>query len=262
MKLWNRKLKLTAGDKEFDGDEFTINFKVPFSTSEDPDISEIEIYNLSKSSISAIKKRAYTILNAGYEGDIGSLLVGKVENVETKWSGVDKITTITVSDGGVEWRKTTIQKTYKAGTKASYIMQDLAGLLGLEVAEISPVQDITYKRGRTISNSVSDALKGLTKDTKSKMYINKGKIYIRKDSKGTNTGFKLDKESGLIGTPEKVIEEVDGKKIVKYNVECLLNHRITTDSIIEVASRSLNGRFRVEEGEHSDFITTMKVIPV
>lgn len=271
MNLWMRQIELTAGDKTFKNEGpdggFRIEFRVPFSTSEDPDISEIKIYNLSKRSISAIEGKAYTILNAGYKGDIGNILSGKVEEVSSKWDKVDKITTISVSDGGFEWRNTRIQKTYAPGSTAKYIMQDLSGMLGLEVVEISPKEDKIYQLGRTISGNVETALKQLVKDTQSKMYINKGKLYIRDKDKGTVTGFVLNSSTGLIGSPEKVEEENSkGQKVVKYNVKCLLNHKISTDSIIKIESKTVNGTYRVESGSHycndSDFITEMITVPM
>lgn len=266
MKLWIREIELMAGSKGFNGNDFTIEFSVPFSTSEDPDISEVKIYNLSNESISAIEAKAYTILNVGYKGDIGNILSGKIEEVSSDWDKVDKITTIKVSDGGFEWRRTRIQKTYAKGSTAKYIMQDLASLLGVEVVEIEPKKDITYQLGRTISGDVEKALKQLVKDTDSKMYIDKGKLYIRDKNKGNSIGFMLDSDSGLIGSPEKVEEENEKKeKIIKYNVKCLLNHKITTDSIIQIDSRTVKGSYRVEEGSHycngNDFITEMVVVP-
>lgn len=267
MKQWIRQIELTAGGKSFTGDKFTIEFRVPFSVSEDPDISEVVIYNLSKESIAAIKSKAYTILNVGYKGDIGNILSGKIEAVSSKWEKVDKITTIKVSDGGFEWRNTRIQKTYAPGSTARYIMQDLSSLLGLEVVEVNPKKDITYQLGRTISGSVEGALKQLVKDTESKMYIDKGKLYVRDKDKGTSIGFLLNSDTGLIGSPEKVEEENEKKqKIIKYNVKCLLNHKITTDSIIQIESRTVNGNYRVESGSHycngSDFYTEMVVAPM
>ena len=41
MRFWIREVNLKAGDKEFTGDKFDIDFRVPFSTKEEPDISEI-----------------------------------------------------------------------------------------------------------------------------------------------------------------------------------------------------------------------------
>lgn len=256
MRFWNRNLKLIAGDKEFDGENFDIEFSVPFSNSEDPDISEIVIYNLSKDSISSIKDKAYTILNAGYGDDIGAILIGNIESVETDTKSVDKKTTIKVSDGGIQWRNGTIKKTYKANTKASYIMKDLSPLLGLEVVEINPKKDIVYKRGKAVDGKIEKILKALAKDTKSKMFISKNKLYIRDKLKGNVTGFELNKETGMVGSPEKIVEDEE----TKYKVSCLLNHNITTDSIIDIKSKHKKGRFIVESGEHKDFVTSLKVV--
>lgn len=261
MELYQRQIELTAGGKSFtNNDGFTIYFTVPFSTSENPDVSEIELYNLSQDSIASIEGKAYTILNVGYKGDIGNILSGKIESINSRWERTDKITTIKVSDGGLEWRNTRIQKTYAKGSTAKYIMTDLSSLLGLEVVEVSPKNDITYQLGRTISGGVEQALKQLVEDTNSKMYINKGKLYIRADDKGNVIGFVLNSDTGLIGSPEKI--EEDG--VIKYNVRCLLQHKITTDSIIQIESKTLNGTYRVEKGSHScngsEFITEMVVI--
>ena len=264
MKLWIREVNLKAGDKEFTGDKFDIDFRVPFSTKEEPDISEVKIFNLSQSTISSIESKAYVILNAGYKGDVGNILSGKIESINTEWQGVDKITTIKVSDGGFEWRDTKTQKTYQAGSTAKYIMNDLASMLGLEVAEISPKKDIVYQLGKSISGSVEAALRRLVKDTESKMYINKGRLYIRDKNKGTETGFLLNSEHGLIGSPEKIDEEDEkGNKTIKYKVQSLLNHKISTDSLIQIESKTINGNYRVESGVHfGDFTTEMIVVPI
>lgn len=263
MMFWNRVVSVKAGDKEFTNDKFTIDFDIPFSTKEEPDIAEIRLYNISKSSISNIKSKNYIIVNAGYEGDTGSIATGRVESIETEWSGVDKITTIKISDGGLEWRNASIQKAYKAGTKASAIMADLTSVIGLEVAEIKPKNDIAYKLGKSIGGNVSKALGAIVKDTNSKMYISKGRVYIRDKNRGTTAGFVLNSDTGLIGSPERVEEEIDGKTIIKYNAVSLLNHKIGIDSLIEVKSRAINGRFRVESGRHTgDFKTELTMLPV
>lgn len=263
MKFWIREVNLKAGDKEFTGNKFEIDFRVPFSTKKEPDISEVRIYNLSQNSIASIGTKAYVILNAGYKGDVGNILSGKIENITTEWQGVDKVTTIKVSDGGFEWRNTRVQKTYQAGSTSKYIMQDLASMLGLEIAEINPKKDITYKLGKSISGSVEVALKQLVKDTESKMYIHKGRLYIRDEKKGTVTGFLLNSDTGLIGSPERIEEEKDGKKLIKYKVESLLNHKIGTDSLIQIESKTINGNYRVESGIHTgDFITETVVVPI
>ena len=263
MRFWIREVYLKAGNKEFTGDKFEIDFRVPFSTNKEPDISEVMIYNLSQNSIASIGAKAYVILNAGYKGDTGNILTGKIESIFTAWEGMDKVTTIKASDGGIDLREARVSRTYQAGTLASFIMGDLAGILGLEIGEISPKTDIEYRLGKSVSGSVKMALEQLVKETSSKMYVHKGRLYIRDDKKGTETGFLLNSGTGLIGSPEKIEEEKNGQKAIKYGVRALLNHKIGTDSIIKVQSRTINGLYRVESGVHTgDFITEMTVVPI
>lgn len=259
---WDRKAVLRAGDKEFTNDKFDIEFDVPFSNSATPDVAEITIYNLSDSSIASIKGKAYTHLNVGYGNDVGSILVGNIEAIETHSNGVDRVTRISVSDGATEWRNKKVDKTYKKGAKASYMMRDLAKSLGLEVATISPTKDKTYDSGKTFSGTIGSALVELADDTNSKIFVDKTKLYIREDAKGTNTGFILSSDTGMIGSPESSFREIDGKNVQFYNVKSLLNHRISTDSIIKIESKYVRGEFRVVSGEHSDFITSLELVEV
>lgn len=264
--MWIRDIEVMAGGKRFTNlgnNRIEIDFDIPFSAeSEEPDIAEVNLYNLSDSTIASIESKGYVYVNAGYRNlnNKGNILTGKLEDIITSWEGTDKVIKILASDGGDAWRNVTVNKTYAVGSMASYIMRDLANLMGYEVADISPKEDIEYKLGKTITGKAEQALRQLVKDTKSKMFVNKGRIYIRDKEKGTETGFRLTPKTGLVGSPEKVIEEIDGVEVVKYKVTMLLNPLIATDSLIEVQSRVLNGRFRVLEGRHTkDFNTEVLV---
>lgn len=262
-KLWKRKVELVAGGKSFSGDDFEIDFSIPFTTDEDPDSSEITIYNLTESTIEAIESQADIMLNAGYEGDVGTILTGTLEKPETSWEGVDKVTKLFIGDGSKEWREKKIKKTYQKGVTASFILNDLAGQFGLEIGDVEINKDKTYKRGRTFTDTLSSCIKQVAKDTETKMYIQGKKIFMRPPDKGDPTGFLLNADTGLIDSPEKTEEENDKKeKVISYTVKCLLNHRLAPDSIIQVESMSVNGTFRVVKGKHEgDFITEVKVVP-
>ena len=265
MKFWNRKIELIIAGKKYIYDEqdrksIHIDFDIPFTTQKEPDVADIRIYNLSDISVGAILKDVDVVLNAGYGNNVGNVFTGKVDSVRTDWEGPTKVTTILATDRPNA--KRTISKTYKEGTKASFIMRELANLLGVKVVEINPVKDIEYTKGKVINGEAYQELTKLAKETKSKIYINKGQLYIRADKKGTETGFKLNKDTGLIGRPQRIEEEQDGKKVVKYKIECLLNHNITKDSLIKVESKTLNLQTRVVEGKHkSDFTSELIVIP-
>lgn len=277
---WIRDIDVLAGGKKFQSlgeNALEIDFDISFNDKEEPDVSEVTIYNLSEDSINEIKKQGYCIVNAGYRemGNKACVVSGDIEDVTTDWEGLDKVTKIKVSDGGKEWRKVKLNKTYAEGTKASLIMQDLCSVLGYEVVEIKPKEDITYKLGKTIKGYCSDSLKKLVKDTKSKMYINKKRITIRDEKKGNNIGFLLNSETGLVGNPtlnkddsedktdlrESEKEKKKNKEEKKtWKVTCLLNAKIETDSIIKIESKTCNGQFRVVSGKHTkDFNTELVV---
>lgn len=264
MQFWKQRVELIAGSKQFTNDKFEIDFNIEFGDSDNPDMSEVYIYNLSNETIASIKSKAGVILNAGYDGDVGEILNGKIEKIETYWEGVDKVTKIIVGDGSTEWQIKKANKTYQAGSTSKYIINDLANQLGLEIGEINLVKDVTYKKGRTIATQLQQALRSVVKDTGSRMFIDKGKLYIRPPTKGTKTGFLLSADTGLIESPQ-IIEEEDekGNKVVKYNVRCLLNHRITTDSIIQVKSKTINGNYKVKKGKYyGDFIMEFEAVSI
>ncbi|MDO5650126.1 MAG: hypothetical protein Q4G11_05930, partial [Gallicola sp.] len=93
---WIRDIEILAGQKKFKslGDNaLEIEFDIPFSDKEEPDVSEITIYNLSDDTIANIKRDGYILVNAGYKelNNKGNILTGEIEDVETKWQGVDKV---------------------------------------------------------------------------------------------------------------------------------------------------------------------------
>lgn len=278
--FWIRDIEVLAGGKKFENlgeNGLTIDFDINFSDGKEPDVSEVTIYNLSDDSINQIKKDGYCIVNAGYKklGNKGNILSGDIEEVTTTWQGLDKETKIKVTDGGKKWRKAKISKTYKENTKASMIMRDVINIMGYEIVELKPKNDKAYKLGKTVNGFCSDILKMLVKDTESKMFINKNRIIIRDQKKGFDTGFVLSSETGLIGSPTLNRDNTGDKaggvssdKAKKENkeekktweVKCLLNPKIETDSIIQVKSKVLNGTFRVIKGKHTrDFETVLTV---
>ena len=277
---WMHDIEVLAGGKKFvnNGDNaLEIDFDVSFNDKKEPDVSTVTIYNLSDGTINDIKKEGYLILNAGYRelGNKANILTAQIEDVETTWQGLDKVSKITASDGGKSWRKKEFKKTYKDGTKASTILKDLAEALSYEVVEIKPKNDITYRLGKTVKGSASKSLSKIVDDTESKMFINKNRIVIREQKKGYSTGFVLKAETGLVGIPtlnkddsgdknEDIAKEKDKKKNKEtkktWNVVSLLNPKIETDSIIRIESKAVNGTFRVISGKHTkDFNTELEV---
>ncbi|MEV9641772.1 hypothetical protein ABZ756_13810 [Mammaliicoccus sciuri] len=255
--LWIRKASFYVAGKTINYPDLHFDFKVDFDVDPEPSTAEVKIYNLSKDTISKLKKGMPCILNAGYQSNSGSIFTGGIITAKTTWSGVDKITTVTMGDGAAEWMKTKVSKTFKQNTRASQVIRGVIGLFGLEVGEIQLEKDVIYKKGKVVHGPLQRELRQIVvNDCKSKLLITNSIISIRPKSKGVNTGFMLNSDTGLVGTPEQMdSEDAD------YSVTCLLNHRIREDSLIRIESRTVTGNFRVVKGSHdgSSWHTKMEV---
>lgn len=256
-KYWMQKAEVLVAGKKFIKDDFEIDFLVSFDDDPEPNISHVMIYNLSDTTIALLKKDVNLILNAGYEGDVGTILLGTIDKQETAWEGIDKVTKLTIGEGSDKWLSSYVSKAYAPGVTSKAILTDLAGMFGMELGELKLVNNLTYARGRSVSGMLQSVIRQVVAETGSKFHISQGKILIRPWEAGTETGFLLNADTGLIESPQPFEEE----KTSGYRVRMLLNHRITVDSILQIESKTANGTFRVRKGSHSgDFITEVEVV--
>ena len=275
--LYMRKTTFLISDREIT-DPLTIKFSVPFGDNEKVDTIDISVYNLKDSTINAIATNKAAILSAGYVDDNGVIFAGTLKKKETKWEGLDKITTFKCIDCTMDYTKTVIKRTYGRNTHASLILRELARDAGLAIGDIDLPVDFIYRSGKALNGKIKFLVSEIAKDCKAKLHINKGRMYVRDWAKGDKLGLDISKETGLIDEPEEIEEEVKDekksktknpkKKLKGYKIKVLLNHKITTDVIIKLTSRKVNGLFRVSKGEHKgdtsgqEYYTECEVVPV
>lgn len=270
--LFMRVYSVIIGKREFKGHDFNIEFDVPFNDGKEENVAEIKIFNLSDETIATLKTNTSVVLNAGYTGNVGGILTGIVKYVETVWEGVDKVTTIEVIDSNDGWLNADLKRTYKPGTTAREILQNLLPLTGLAVGAFELPVNQVYPSGKTVKGKVKNSITVIAKDCKAKTHVTRNRIFIRAKKSGDNTGFIIDADHGLVGSPqpvEKEEEEVkDKKKKVKrsgWKVKMLLHHGITTDVRLQIKSTTANGVFRVESGTHKrsgdDYYTEFECFP-
>ncbi|MBA2878057.1 hypothetical protein HNR63_001111 [Anoxybacillus kamchatkensis] len=264
MELFGRYAVIKTGNVTLNSDDLTVEFEAPFDDDMEPNESKITIYNLSQKTVNQLKRNQQLTLDAGYKQDHGVLLSGYISKVENKGERTDVKTTIYVLDTKPFDTKKTVKKSYKKGIKASQILRDLIASFSLKVAVLKLPKDKVYTKGYTVNGEIIEQLNKIAKDCGASAYINKGQLYIRSLKEGDDTRFKLSSDTGLIGSPEPFEEEVDGRIIKGYKVKCLLQYRLTTASIVEIQSKTVNGKFRVRKGRHywngNEFYTEMEVI--
>lgn len=263
---------IKTGDVTIKNSQLDVEFTIPFDDDTEANQAEIVVYNLTSSTIKAIKRHAKITVTAGYGKDTGVIFSGYITSRKTSYDydNCDKVTTIKALDSMKLKDRSIASKQYAKGTKASKILKDLCNRVDLPIAVFHIARDYTYtKRAETIDGKLMDNIKRLAKICGVSAYILKGKIYVRPLKEGDNTKFKVQPSTGLIGISyfEESEKNADYKDTIKgYELKMLLQHHIQTASIIHLSCKEAKGTYRVKSGEHSydgtDMITKVKAVAV
>lgn len=232
--------------------DLDFDFNVHFDDDLEANQCDIVIYNLSDNTINNLKKGNEISIEAGYKKDTGIIFKGFIDQVKTGYEDVDKVTSIICySCVGTERVENV---TYAENTKASKILKDLILKLKMPIAVFNVRRDWTYESSVTIDGNLREEIKKYAEVCGISVYANNGSIYARYIKDGDNINFTVNENTGMIGSPEHYNEEIKAEDYIDtidgYKIEMLLQHRVTTASIINLSSRVANGIFRVRKGEH------------
>ena len=279
MAFWIRAATLVIGSNKYDLDGLDFSFDIPFEDSEEPPVATVKVTNLSANTRNNIKKNDPVVLNAGYVGDVGCILVGKVDGLKHKQNNVDWTTTLTVQPCAEEILGRLVNKTYTENMKASAMVRDLLNIFGVEVAKCELSIDVSYPRGRVCRGNLKQVLNEIIVLECKSRFITRttGQVYITKAEDGINNGLLLTPATGLLRADEEQVPipietDANSQKTGEDRDEdtisrsCLLNYRIATAEVAKVQSSDLNGRFIVVKGKHSgsrsgDWKTDMELKP-
>jgi len=279
MAFWIRAATLVIGSNKYDLDGINFTFNIPFEDSDEPPVATVTVTNLSEQTRDSIKKDDPVILNAGYRGDVGCILVGKVVGLKHKQSNVDWTSTLTVQPCAEEILSRTVNKTYKESMKASAMVRDLLNIFGVEVAKCELSVDQSYPRGRVCRGNLKQVLTEIVvSECKSRFIVRAtGQLYITKADDGINNGIVLTPATGLLRSDEETVAiqvETDlnsqktgeDRKEDSISRSCLLNYNIAAAEVVKVQSSDMNGRFLVVKGAHKggrtgDWETSMELKP-
>ena len=279
MAFWIRAATLVIGSNKYDLDGLDFSFDIPFEDSEEPPVATVKVTNLSANTRNNIKMNDPVVLNAGYVGDVGCILVGKVVGLKHKQNNVDWTTTLTVQPCAEEILGRLVNKTYTENMKASAMVRDLLNIFGVEVAKCELSIDVSYPRGRVCRGNLKQVLNEIIVLECKSRFITRttGQVYITKAEDGINNGLLLTPATGLLRADEEQVPipietDANSQKTGEDRDEdtisrsCLLNYRIATAEVAKVQSSDLNGRFIVVKGKHSgsrsgDWKTDMELKP-
>lgn len=260
--LFGRRTEVIIEGKVLKAPPLTIAFELPFSDDEKENTGSITLYNLSRQTIDLFKKDVYVILKSGYKNNFGTISTFTIKESTVRTEGVDRVLQVTVGEEDGRWKNALINKTWRANILASEIIKDIVNGLGLTLGELTLPIDLQYPRGKIFSKAAKLCLQELAKDCYATLTFSRGTIYIRPPQNGIKTGFILNKNTGLIGSPEKITNE---KGEIAYNVTSLMNYQIEIGSILSIQSKTANGLFKVRKGTYisneADHVVQMEVVP-
>lgn len=264
--VWGSQAKVICGGVTLKSDELDLEFDVAFDDDMEANEANVTVYNLSANTINQLKYHSEISIEAGFSGDTGVIFSGYIDKVSTTYESADKITTIRCYDDISN--KTITEVTYAAGTKASYILKDLLNKTGTPIAVFDMRRDWTYEDEQKVDGKLSESIRTYSEVCGVSTYVKNGKIISRYIKNGDDISFTISEETGMIGSPSAYEEEItaeDYKETVNgYEVEMLLQHRMSAGAICNLKSLIANGQYRVRSGTHTfnidECITKVKLM--
>lgn len=257
-KKFGRRAEVSFADKVIKYPDLDMELEVEFDTNSDGNTANLKVYNLSDKTINKLKKDTVTTIRAGYKEDVGLLIQGIIASSKSKFENNHKVTEVAINDNTKAWVKDThVNLTWSEETKAKKIVKVILDKLPLALGDFDVAKNLSYPAGKTLSKNARRALEEIAKDTNSKLHISNGKVYFRPEAKPNRETLRLNKDTGLIASPQKLSED-------RWKVQSLLNYKIQADNILDIKSLTLNGRYRVKSGKHilSNFNTEVEVVKV
>lgn len=294
MAQFDRIYRLTVGD-DVDAvliqsnpreQGLNISFDIDKDLTQQTNKCRVEVYNLSDSTAKKIERDDIVcILEVGYSEDVGlrRIFVGEVVGAWTRLSGSDKITTLELSDGQKAIRDSLVSLSYAPGVNRRKVIDDIASDMGIAVTYAEGLTFTRFANGFSFIGPGRSCLDKVCAGTRLNWSIQNNVLQIIEIGGTTqNYALKLTKESGLIGSPERIVKgvkridkeqsrEVEKTKADRkagWKLRSLLQPALNPGDIIYVESRTVTGWFVIETLKHigtyagNDWYTDMEVYEI
>jgi len=260
-----------------------VSFHIKKTSTSECNTASIQIYNLNKDDrehINGLPLNNLVIVKAGYIAKdqeiifVGNTLLSSI-NIERP----NVITKIEAQDGKFAMNQLKFSITYQAGTFAVKILKDILNKSksGLDVNHVdwSQITDRQYKNGFCFQGEAKVLLTNVCNYLEAEWSIQNNQMKIFPSGKNNTAQIiYLTPETGLIGSPEKLLDDslalhgtlrkkettkevgVTGKKYRKtigggYKFKSLLQPFVEPGSVIQVKCDAISDlKFRVVEVEH------------
>lgn len=255
--LFQRAYSLTVGTLKITG--LRVVFNVKKGLGKDPNVAEIQIFNLSPMSRKAVQEKgAPLILTAGYPKTEAVIFSGDVRLVDHQRDGASWVTKIRSGDGENAFAFSKFSGSYKAGTPIASVVRDVARALSINPGNLEDALGKPYRKGLSVfrngyaaHGSASDVLDRLLKSLGFTYSIQGGTLQVLQGGAPIQTSaVLLTPSTGLIGSLEIAAPEKTGEP-PRVKAKSLLQPQIVCGGPFELRTEGIKGQFRAESVEHS-----------
>lgn len=221
--LWSRYGQINIGGRFFTSPPFSMEFDQTLKIGRLTQ-TKARFYNPSPDTIKAAEPKKFgrvttfteVIIDAGYESDFGTAVLGLIHDYKVMKKGPDTILEMTIGDATNKWINTLVSKSWKL-TFASIILTEVLATVGI-VSTIILGQDKLY---RTFSaRTLKGAINKITKDTNSQYYFKNGIFRVEpKTPPKTAQVLYISPSTGLLDTIEKTKRGFKFKTLFFYKLQ-------------------------------------------
>lgn len=223
-----------------------VAFSINLSSQSDPNVAEIQIYNLNEQSLAFLEQKELKIvLSCGYETSIGDLKVvfdGEIQNSTISKNGQDRVATLFCGDADTGINLGQFQKTYRAGYAIKDIIKDLASSMGVIVLDenLALIPTDSFINSYVAVGPTKKTLDDLFKKIGMEWYVLKNVFYAanRADIDYVNA-ININSKTGMIGTPMKQNDKnaTDSTTEQGIHVNSVLNPDILPGVTVNIESK-------------------------
>lgn len=273
---WLRKMKLIVAKSDTDEgielSEFHVTFNTTAMVNTTPATLDVKIYNLKASTVQQLQQLPTTpevalsntggnspspapssgagrvLLQAGYEGNFGTIFHGDLMQVRQMWgSATDKYVELFVADGdwGHVWGK--INTTLAAGWTPNDVNEQTRKALtayGLTVADLpDTIPQQAAPRGKVCFGRARDVQRDLGRNFYTDSYCRHGNIeWLPASAYKPGEHVKVNATTGMIAVPQQTDFGI--------TVRMLLNPSVGPGTLLEINNRSIQqAQFTATAGE-------------
>ncbi len=249
-----------------------IKFSVEKSLDKSPNPATVQIDNLNEQSRRLVAHAPVAaIVEAGYDDVLERVCSGDVRWSQSRLVGADWQTEMQLADGGRAFARARVSEPRAAGTPVYIGVLNTLKAMGAEMTSAQrhhPALQRRLSTGDAVNGYARDDLTALLAPAGLSWSIQDGQIIILGpiDTLPNDTKI-ISQDSGMIGSPEQGKPDKDGKPPT-WTVKTALRPDLTPGQSIQVRSRVVEGKFRIERVKHDgdnmtgDFATELEVKPV